>query len=66
MNSCGIPLRTSLNYDSWVRACALDAASRVMSGLTSQDNWPGETVTGQTLVMADWFESYLRNGYNGG
>ncbi len=66
MSNCSTPSPNASNYTPWVRANALDAASRVMSGLTSQPNWPSETVTGQTLVMAAKFEAYLRNGYTEG
>ena len=66
MSNCTPPHPANPTHDFWIRANALDAASRVMSGLASQTNWPGETATRQTLALADKFESYLRNGYNGG
>ena len=64
MSNCTPPSPNSIHFPYWVRANALDAASCVMSGLASQSDWPSEATTGQTLAMADRFESYLRNGYN--
>ena len=66
MSNCSIPSPGSHSRDLWLRANALDAASRVMSGLVAGNNFAGPTVTDSTLVVAAKFEAYLRNGYNGG